>query len=169
VMDGLINEYGYIMFLITLGVYLTVGWIVGLILVKRLVDKHKVEQLRQLSNGRGPRPHWIFEDAGGVLMVGGSVGTAAAHGLALIWPISIPFLTIVGFLIGVLYLIDWYNQEEKVVLRLLQCNPDVLETILKEEGHTYYSIAKKLETSGVIKFNGDTVEIDGKLYELKMK
>ena len=164
-----IDEHMSIMFPITLGVYLTIGWIVGLIQVKKLITTHKHIQLCQLAEGRELLGYWLFGEAGVLLIAGGVLGSFAAIIAAAGWAFTIPAFILSWILFGIINILDWYNQEEKVVLRLLSNNPEVLETILQDKDHTYYNITKKLETSGVIKFNGDTVEIDGKIYKLKIK
>lgn len=72
---------------------------------------------------------------------------------------------------AVSYIHNNFLKEEHTVTRFLKNHPEMVVTILKDETHLYYAVAKRLEAAGTIEINksDQSVKIDGKEYFLKMK
>lgn len=157
--------------------FLYLSWVVVVYvrgIIKTTRSKRKGDR-EDIKEGYSPRPYSSYLDKGfsflksstwsefiicSFLLIGGGGLTSV-----IVWPALLLFLVIQGCC----KVAAWYNAPEKVVLRALKKNPDILDLILENESHKYYDIANKLKSAGTIVLNGKTVEIDGRIYDIKLR
>lgn len=91
------------------------------------------------------------------------------------WRVGLPIYLIILVLVflgwSLNYIDSNFCQDEHKVTRFLKKNPQMVTTILENEDHTYYKIAKRLHASGVIVIDKSVqmISIDGKDYKIEVK